>query len=238
MWPRLAYTLFMVLALAAFLLARRFQPRQTTALPRRQRTALGLAAFIGGMLGAKAGFLIANLNAWSFDFVWLADGKTVVTGIACAYFAVEMTKLGLGIQVKTGDDYALPLALALAVGRWGCFFNGCCYGTPTTLPWGVVFHDELHRHPTQIYESLFHTAMAAILFLLARNNSLQTHRLQLYLITYCAFRFLTEYVRPEQAWMFGLTFYQCFAVGMALALAGQWIWTARQQQKLELHSGS
>jgi phosphatidylglycerol:prolipoprotein diacylglycerol transferase len=230
MWPRLAYSLFMVLALGVFLLVRRLQPRQTTRLTRRQRTALGLAAFIGGMLGAKAGFLVANWHAWSFHFVWLADGKTVLTGIACAYLAVELTKLALGIKVKTGDDYALPLALALAVGRWGCFCNGCCYGTPTTVPWGVVFHDEWPRHPTQIYESLFHTAMAVILFVLARENRLATHRLQLYLIAYCIFRFLTEYIRPEPPWLFDLTFYQWFASAMAIALAAQWAWTTRQQQ--------
>ena len=227
---RFAYTLFMLSALGVFLLVRRFQPRQTTTLPRQQRTALGLAAFIGGMFGAKAGFMLANLNAWSLEFAWLADGKTVLTGIACAYLAVELTKLALGITVKTGDDYALPLALALAVGRWGCFFNGCCFGTPTTLPWGVIFHDDLRRHPTQIYESLFHLTMAGVLFLLARERALSTHRLQLYLIAYCAFRFLTEYIRPEPPWLLGLTFYQWNAIVLAAALAGQWAWDGRQRQ--------
>ena len=191
-------------------------------LRRRQRIALGLAAFIGGSLGAKAGYFLANVDAWSLDLAWLADGKTVVTGLAFAYLAVELTKLALGVRVKTGDGLALPLALALAVGRWGCFCNGCCYGVPTGLPWGVVFHDGVPRHPTQLYESLFHFMMAVALLQLARRDALPTHRLQLYLIAYGAYRFLTEYVRPEPPWLLGLTFYQWVSVVLIVGLSAQW----------------
>jgi phosphatidylglycerol---prolipoprotein diacylglyceryl transferase len=229
---RLAYSLFMLLALVVFLVTRRIQPHQSTKLPRRQGVALGLAVFIGGVLGARLGYIMANLDAWSLNFAWLADGKTVLTGIAGAYLAVEATKLALGIHVKTGDDYALPLALALAVGRWGCFFNGCCFGTPTSLPWAVVFHDDVPRHPTQIYESLFHLLLAAILFLLARKQLLPTHRLQFYLITYCVFRFLTEYIRPEPPWLLGLTFYQWTALVLAAALTCQWAWNDLAEKRV------
>jgi len=223
----------MLLALGVYLLARRLQPSPPSAvvLPRRQRVALGLAAFIGGSLGAKVGYFLANVNAWSLDLGWLADGKTVVTGLVFGYLAVELTKLSLGVRVKTGDGLALPLALALAVGRWGCFCNGCCYGVPTTLPWGVVFHDGVPRHPTQLYESLFHGTTAVVLLLLARVDALPTHRLQLYLIAYGAYRFLTEYVRPEPPWLLGLTFYQWAALVLATALAGQWAWEARSRMR-------
>src|SRR5437870_4026899 len=112
----LSYTLFMLLALAVFLLARRLQPRtpSVVVLPRQQRIALALAAFIGGSLGAKVGYILASVHAGPLDLAWLADGKTVVTGLIFAYLAVELSKLALGIQVKTGDGFALPLALALA----------------------------------------------------------------------------------------------------------------------------
>ena len=62
-----------------------------------------------------------------------ADGKTILCGIVGGYFGVEVAKWTLDVRVKTGDTFALPLALAMAVGRWGCFFNGCCYGVVTTL---------------------------------------------------------------------------------------------------------
>src|SRR5438132_13197371 len=129
------YTLFMVLALVVFLLARRLLPGPPSLrlLPWRERVALGLAAFVGGCLGAKLPFALEYGNDWLSPNAWLADGKTITTGLIGAYVAVEVATLLLGIRAKTGDAFALPLALALAVGRWGCFFNGCCHGVAIDL---------------------------------------------------------------------------------------------------------
>src|SRR5262249_34882970 len=153
------------------------------------------------------------------------------TGLACAYLAVELAKLALDIRVKTGDSFALPLALALAVGRWGCFFNGCCYGVGTSLPWGVDFGGARCRHPTQIYESLFHLAMALILWQLLVSHALRYQHLKLYLIAYCAYRFITEFIRPEPAYGLGLTFYQWVCLLMAAALAAQWAVDQRRKTR-------
>jgi phosphatidylglycerol:prolipoprotein diacylglycerol transferase len=37
------------------------------------------------------------------------------------------------------DIIAPSAALGLAIGRIGCFLNGCCYGTTSELPWAVQF---------------------------------------------------------------------------------------------------
>lgn len=58
------------------------------------------------------------------------------------------------IPVLSFLDLAAPAtALGYAIARFGCFMNGCCYGKPTTVAWGVVFPviDGLKRHPTQLY---------------------------------------------------------------------------------------
>src|SRR5262249_20941994 len=140
-------------------------------------------------------------------------------------------KAVLGVRVKTGDSFALPLALALAVGRWGCFCNGCCYGTETSLPWGVTFtmRDGTTQvcHPTQVYESLFHLGMAFVLAELMRRGLLVRQRLKFYLIAYAAYRFLTEFIRPELSWLLGLTFYQWASLALAAGLAAQWLADAR-----------
>ena len=48
-------------------------------------------------------------------------------------------------------------------GRVGCFLNGCCYGRPTTLPWGVKFppgsfasleFGDTPVHPSQLYNAV------------------------------------------------------------------------------------
>lgn len=223
---RIAYTLFMAISLVAFVLVRRWQPRSRTSHPQlslEERFALAMAAFVGGMLSAKLPFLFNDASGWFSGNAWLADGKTVTTGIAGAYATVEVTKWFMGIRTKTGDSFALPLAVALAIGRWGCFFNGCCFGIPTQMPWGVNFFGDGLRHPTQLYEVLFHALMAIVLWHLAARDALATHRLQFYLIFYCIYRFATEFLRPEPDLALGWTFYQWFSLIFASALALQWI---------------
>jgi len=227
----------MGLALIVFLVTRHFVPRppRLLALPWWQRLALGLAAFIGGSLGAKVPFAFGEGQQWWTAAAWFSNGKTIVAGLAFAYLAVELTKLALDIRIKTGDTFALPLALAMSVGRFGCFFNGCCYGTPTALPWGVSFRQPdgqvLLCHPTQIYESLFHLSMALVLLILLLRGGLRGHHLQLYLICYGVYRFLTEFIRPEPIWLLGLTFYQLVALVLALAMAMQWMLEEWQKTK-------
>lgn len=161
--------------------------------------------------------------------VVFSTNKTLTTGLVGAYLGVELAKFGLGIRARTGDSFAIPLALALAIGRWGCFCNGCCFGQATSLPWGVDFGDGILRHPTQIYESIFHLVMGIVLIMITWRGGLPDQRLKLYLITYCAYRFLTEWIRPEPAGTGGLTFYQWVVALFALALIAQWRWHRRRE---------
>ncbi len=221
---RAGYTLFMLLAVLVFVTARRLLPRPAgvRALTGQQRLALALAAFIGGVLGGKLPFVLGSEGGWLGGGAWFQDGKTITTALAGGYLAVELTKWLLGIRAKTGDAFALPLAAALAVGRWGCFCNGCCYGTPTDLPWGVDFGDGGRRHPTQIYESLFHLALAGVLLWLTARRLLPNQRLKFYLIAYAAYRFITEFIRPEPVGPGGLTFYQWVSLALVAGLGAQW----------------
>ena len=40
---------------------------------------------------------------------------------------------------RAADAAAPSMALGIGIGRIGCFLNGCCFGLPTHLPWGVRF---------------------------------------------------------------------------------------------------
>ena len=132
-------------------------------LSRRERVGIGLGAFCGAMIGAKLPFLLADWEGLLSGRAWLENGKTIVFGFVGGYFGVELAKAFLGVRVKTGDSFAVPVAAALAIGRLGCFVAGCCHGTVTNLAWGVDFGDGLRRHPTQLYESVFHLSAAFVL---------------------------------------------------------------------------
>ena len=95
-------------------------------LSEQERVAVGLAAFVGAMLGAKLPFLLAEKPMGAASWLWLADGKTILGGIFGGYTSVELTKICLGIKFRTGDHFAAPVAIAIAFGRLGCFVGGCC----------------------------------------------------------------------------------------------------------------
>lgn len=68
--------------------------------------------------------------------------------------------------LKLCEAAAPPMMLSIAVGRWGCFLNGCCVGLPTKFFAGVHFPFDkagLMRHPVQIYYSLMALVIVAVL---------------------------------------------------------------------------
>jgi phosphatidylglycerol---prolipoprotein diacylglyceryl transferase len=100
----------MLLAVTVFLTARQALPRPSgvAALPWRERAALALPAFVGASFGAKLPFALGAAGGVFSVEAWLSDGKTLLTGLAGGYLAVEWTKWWLGVRVKTGDTFALP----------------------------------------------------------------------------------------------------------------------------------
>ncbi len=198
-------------------------------LPREQRIALGLAAFCGAMLGAKLPFALSDLSGLLDGTAWLGNGKTIMCGMVGAYAAVELAKWTLHIRTKTGDSFVLAAAVAIAIGRLACFTVGCCYGVPTDLPWGLqcAAVDTLRRHPTQLYEAAFHATMAGWMFYLQRRGVWRGQLAKLYLLSYFAYRFMSEFIRPEAELAGGLTGYQWFALACAPVFVGLWWYDSR-----------
>jgi phosphatidylglycerol---prolipoprotein diacylglyceryl transferase len=122
------------------------------------RWAVVAAAVTGAALGSKLLFWLEDPRlTWQHlhDPNYLLGGKTIVGALAFGLITVELAKRYIGLRDSTGDLYAIPLALGIAIGRMGCFLTGLSdntYGTPTNLPWAVNFGDNIPRHPTQLYE--------------------------------------------------------------------------------------
>jgi phosphatidylglycerol:prolipoprotein diacylglycerol transferase len=107
---------------------------------------------------------------------------------------------------KVFDVTAIGMALGHGIGRIGCFCAGCCFGLPTTLPWGVKFPllgGDAHPyargfvHPTQIYEAVLDLVNFIFLFCLWRKRKFPGQVFSLYLINYGVIRFLLEYLRND-----------------------------------------
>ncbi len=191
-----------------------YRTRQPLGLTNWQIGSLVLGAFCGSMIGAKLPFVLADWHGFLHGTAWFDDGKTIMAGLMGGYIGVQIVEWQLRIHVD-GDSFAVPVAAAVAVGRLACFFGGCCYGTVTSLPWGVDFGDGQPRHPSQLYESAFHLCAALVLHQFQRRGILRGRLMRVYFIAYCLYRFLTEFIRPEPALWLGLTGYQWAALLLA-----------------------
>jgi uncharacterized radical SAM superfamily Fe-S cluster-containing enzyme/prolipoprotein diacylglyceryltransferase len=189
--------------------------REPLGLSAWETLGVGLGAFCGGMIGAKLPFLLADWEGFISGTAWLHGGKTIMAGLVGGYFGVQVAEWSLGIRAKMCDSFAAPVAAAVAVGRLACFQAGCCYGTVTSLPWGVDFGDGQLRHPTQLYESAFHLVAAVVLYRLQRRQILRGQLIRVYFVGYFVYRFATEFIRPEPALWLGLTGYQWAALVLA-----------------------
>jgi phosphatidylglycerol:prolipoprotein diacylglycerol transferase len=218
------YVLIMLAALVTGLALARGR-QQRLGLTRGQRLGIIVGAFCGAMIGAKLPFVLADRPGLLSGRAWFVDGKTILLGLAGGYLGVEVAKWALEVRIKTGDSFAVPVAASVAIGRLGCLYAGCCYGTPTDLPWGMVFPNTdppVPRHPAQLYEFLFHAAAAVALAVLQRRGRFSGQLIKLYLIAYCGYRFLSEFIRPEAELWLGLTGYQWSALLLAGLLAYLW----------------
>ena len=204
----------------AVALSRRTQGRLR--LTRRERWAISLGAFCGAMIGAKLPFALTDPQGLASGAAWFENGKTIIFGLVGGYFGVEAAKWAMHITIKTGDSFAAPVAAAIAVGRLACFSAGCCRGTPTDLPWAAEF-DGVSCHPTQLYEFAFHMACAAILVQMQARGVLRGQLIKLYILVYLAYRFATEFIRPEPKLWLDLSVYQWAAILFAPIFVLLWL---------------
>ncbi len=153
--------------------------------------ALMVAGLVGGLAGANLVQLLATATV----------GKTILGAVACGYLAVIYTKQRLGITRPTGDLFAFGISAGEAIGRFGCFFGGCCYGKVTSVPWAIWEHGA-YRHPTQIYLSLAAAITLGALALFQRVRPPENATFYLQGFMFCALRFGIEFFR-EGATVFG-----------------------------------
>jgi phosphatidylglycerol:prolipoprotein diacylglycerol transferase len=140
------------------------------------------------------------------------------------------------INIWDFSDLIVPaVPLGYFFGRLGNFFNGELFGTPTNLPWGMMFPtDATHtlRHPSQLYEAFFEGIVLFVILWAVRNHAGARHRIfALYLSGYGIFRFFIEFVRQPDAHLetiaLGMTMGQILCGLMVLAGIGIGVYTTR-----------
>lgn len=175
--------------------------------------------FFAGIVGAKLTQLIAE--GWPVRVSLAtgldprAGGRALLGGLVLGWIGVEVSKLRLGIRRSTGDLFALALPAGEAVGRIGCFFNGCCYGDECKAPWSVYQHGAW-RHPAQLYSAFVSAALFCGLLWVRPRMKREGDLFLLYLFGFGTTRFLLEFVRWRESIYFGLSPMQWFCLELVL----------------------
>ncbi len=188
-----------------------------------------IAAVIGGLLGAKIHFLIIHPEQWPENMlsgrglVWFGGLFGAIIGV------VIVTLVSKQRLAAIMDSGAIAVSVGYAVGRIGCFLNGCDYGQPTDLPWHLAFPNgsppttEL-VHPTQLYESAASLVIFALLvWVIAPRFKREGPLIFAYAVLAGAERILVEFIRTNPPVALGLTQQQWIGIVMlVVGIAGMW----------------
>ncbi len=221
-FPITTYGIFLAVGmLLALMVASRLAARD--GLPRERIYDLGLWALVGGLVGSKLLMILVEPDVQIFTLDFLRSGGVYYGGLIGGFLAVAILVPLYKLPFwKVADAFVPGLALGQAFGRQGCFSAGCCWGKPTTLPWGVHFTElgheytgvpivgpdggDLHLHPTQLYESFIMLAVFGLLVYLHRRKKFDGQILIAYGIIYAVVRFLIEFIRDDpRGDLWGLT---------------------------------
>ncbi len=172
---------------------------------------LAIPGLMVGLLGARLLFVALNWGSYSGSPVeilkiWsggLSLHGGLLGGILYLVIFCRAKKVPL---LAMSDICGISWALAYVVGRFGCLFNGCCYGGVCDLPWGIRFPDERYpganpaiftppSHPTQIYGSLFNVVFFLILARWEKLRRPDGEIFYAYIGMYGFYRFVVEYFR-------------------------------------------
>ena len=186
-----------------------------------------------GIAGARALYVLQNWSMFSnnpAEIIRIDHGGLVFYGgflCAIAVMIVYCVRKKISV-VKMMDITAPGLAFGHGLGRLGCFINGCCFGKPTSLPWGHVYpegtlpsqcYHAAPLHPVQLYETFGDLIIFAILFYYVGRLK-KGMIFSIYIILYGTLRFLDEFLRGDHTeFLFGL-FTPAQSIGLVLIPVG------------------
>jgi phosphatidylglycerol:prolipoprotein diacylglycerol transferase len=209
---------------------------------------LALYVFVGGLVGARVFYVVQywgnRVNSLADIFRFWEGGIVLygsIIGGTATFFAYRAWR---PFPLRPALDAVAPgLAVGVAIGRVGCFLNGCCYGDVCRLPWAVAFPEpsppwQAHRlahligtqahwslpvHPTQLYSVVDGLLLLGLLLAFDRFRRRDGEVMALLMVTYPVTRFLIEHLRGDEAALFlGMTVSQTISVALLVFGAAFW----------------
>ena len=239
--PIYAHGFFLNLALLICMLLVVIEARRRR-WPRGEVAPITLAAFVGGMIGARVSIVFFNGVETApvvLDFFRMFDPRigpgSILGGVAGAYIAGFIASRVIGKAGCACDAFAPAMAFAMVIGRIGCFLSGeDGLGTPTDLPWGV-WNGSYVAHPAPLYDAAFNLVWFTVLVALRNHPKMQNGNLLKFGIAgYAIFRFFVEFVRNNRILLWGLTGQQWFCLALLLAIGLYYVYQYSRSRRLAL----
>jgi phosphatidylglycerol---prolipoprotein diacylglyceryl transferase len=179
---------------------------------------LGIYLIIAALVGAKLMLIVVD-----FDY-FRSQPRELLSLVRAGgvFYGGLLAALGVAIVLvrryqlriwTTADLFAPGIALGHVIGRLGCLLAGCCYGTPTDVPWAITFTSPLAAsnvgtplgvplHPTQLYDAGAELAILVILLATERRGRpFEGRTFWLYMLLYGISRFIVEMFRGDDRGM-------------------------------------
>ena len=194
-----------------------------TWLGRRESRPPGFASDLGfwlmasGIIGSRAAYVIANWShyrAAPLEIIRIDQGGLIFYGgLLLASLALTLFARHQRLPLWHAADFAIPgLAIGHALGRIGCFLNGCCYGRPAGDAFCGIAYPPICEpgrlfagvplYPVQLIEAACLLIIWTALLLAYPRRKKDGAVFALYLVLYPPVRFLLEYLRGDerQSW--------------------------------------
>ena len=209
-------------ALGTFLLWRN-APR--VGIRREKVLDLTIVILLSGIIGARVLHVLVNIGYYlenPIQIIMLTRGGLAFYGglFSALIAALIFIKKNSMPVWQVGDLLAPFVALGQAIGRLGCFLNGCCYGIASTFKgFGIIFpSDTILRYPVQLYSVISLLFIYAVLRVLFEKGYFKGNLFLLYLVFYSFYRFFIEFLRGDLETFFcNLTISQIISIIVFIA---------------------
>lgn len=195
------YGIFVALGFLAGVLHWNMMARRE-GLPAGVGSDLGFIVMIGGIVGARMAYVAANwahYSAHPVEIVRVDQGGLIYYGgfLMAVLCVIGMARLRHLPVWRLGDFTISALPLGHALGRLGCFLNGCCYGAPSDAAC-ALFNAGARRLPVQLFEMAFNLALYGLFHLMLRRRVRPGSLVATYLVGYGLWRFFIEFLRGDE----------------------------------------
>ena len=198
-----------------------------------------LVSLPSAIIGARLYYVFCEWSYYSQDIRRIFDtrsgGLAVYGGVIGAFLGTYIMTRIRKIPFSTVVDYCVVyIPLGQAIGRWGNFFNQECFGTTTTLPWGMT-SDRISRylatecpnldpsmpvHPTFLYESLCTLTIFIVLLIIRESSTRKFDVTCAYMVLYGIVRFFIEGLRTDSLYIGSTGVRTSQALSLVLVFAG------------------